>query len=260
MIDARSNRYDRQEAFAPLGPDGQEILRNSSALVVGVGGLGSWMAELLTRAGVARLRLVDDDVVDWSNLHRQAMYTRAHAQASTPKAAAATARLGEINDAVTVEPVIERLTPGNIDRLAGDVDVILDGTDNFATRFVLNDYAVRESKPWVFAGAAGGQGQVLAIHTPATPCLRCIYESPPPAELELNAQTIGILGPVVSAMASIASMEAIKLLAGRPEAASPYLLKLDFWDAAIQRVHAGSVTTGLHCPCCTDGRFEFLEG
>lgn len=173
-------RYSRQIVFRDLGLEGQRKLMSGRVLVVGAGGLGTWAAELLTRAGVGLLRLADDDKVDLTNIHRQGLYDESDAEASKPKVQAAAERLARINAGAAIETINTRLERTNIDSLAGDVDVILDGTDNFATRFLINDYAVKYGKPWIFAGVVGAEGQMMTIVPGRTPCLRCIMDSPPP--------------------------------------------------------------------------------
>ena len=247
-------------AFAPLGPDGQRRLMAARAVVVGVGGLGSWTAELLARAGVGFLRLVDDDRVELANIHRQGLYDQADAEAGRPKVQAAAARLQAINSKVTVEPVEQRLTAANVESLAGDVDVIVDGTDNFPTRFILNDFAVKTGRPWVFAGVVGAEAQTMTIVPGRTACLRCVYDEPPPPCMDPSCNAAGVLGPAVAAIAGIQATEALKLLAGCAEQASKWLLKLDLWTNQLQRIDAAAAAAaGPPCPCCKENAFDFLE-
>ena len=253
-------RYARQVAFAGLGPAGQRALLAGRALIVGVGGLGSWAAELLARAGVGLLRLVDDDRIDLTNIHRQALYDESDAAAGRPKVIAAAERLKKINSRVVVEPVEQRLDRGNIDSLAADADVIVDGTDNFPTRFLINDYAVKHARPWVFGGVIGAEAQTMTIVPPRTPCLRCIYDSPPPACVDPTCRSEGVLGPAVAAVASIQAAEAVKILAGLAQAVSGYLIKLDLWANTLQRIDVARACENVDCPCCRRKDFEFLEG
>ena len=254
---ANFGRYHRQIVYAPFGVAGQQRLCGGKALVVGVGGLGSWVAELLTRAGVGMLRLVDDDRVELVNVHRQSLYDESDAENQRPKAQAAARRLRQINAAVEVQPVIERLTARNVARLAEGVDVILDGADNFAARFVVNDYCVKNSLPWVFAGVVGAEGQVMSVVPGRTACLRCVYDSPAPPCAEPTCRASGVLGPAVAAIASMQAMEAIKILAGRADQVSPFLTKLDFWTNQFQRIDTS--VAGANCPCCKQRQFEYLE-
>ena len=252
-------RYDRQMVFPSLGLEGQRRLMRSRALIVGVGGLGSWAAELLARAGVQGLRLVDNDRVDLCNLHRQSLYSQADADSRLPKVQAARRRISEINTAVEVEPVDARLDAHTLSALAEGMDLILDGTDNFATRFIINDFSVKTGRPWVFAGVVGAEAQVMPIVPGRTACLRCVYDSPPPPCLDPVCRAAGVLGPAVAAIASLQAMEALKILSGHPEQVSPYLLKMDLWSNAIQRIHTTGDARRADCACCNQRHFEFLE-
>lgn len=252
-------RYQRQVAFAPLGAAGQRALMGARALIVGVGGLGACLAELLARAGVGRLRLVDDDRVDLTNIHRQVMYDEADAAAGTPKVAAAAEHLRRINARVQVEPVVGRLDKHNVAALADGADVMLDGTDSFPTRFIMNDYAVKAGLPWVFAGVVGAEAQTMTIVPGRTACLRCVYDRPPPPCVDPTCRSAGVLGPAVTAIASIQAAEAMKILAARPDRVSPYLLKLDLWTNQLQRLDAAAAAAKGKCPCCKERIFEFLD-
>ncbi|MFP4139073.1 MAG: HesA/MoeB/ThiF family protein [Planctomycetota bacterium] len=247
--------FDRQLAFAEWGPAAQDTLGRSRVLIVGAGGLGSWMIELLARAGVGSLRLADDDVVTATNLHRQAMYTPAQAADGVKKVDAAADTIERINPTVRVEGCPVRFTPDTADELTDEVDIILDGTDNFPTRFTINDQAVKRAIPWVFAGAAAAQGQVMAVLPGRTACLRCLYETPPPKNMEITAQTVGVINPIVAAVSSIAVAQAMRILAAAGGAA-PCLLRLDVWNAVAQRLTA---TRRTDCPCCSRREFDYLE-
>jgi len=251
-------RYGRQVAFAALGREGQRRLTAGSALIVGVGGLGSWVAELLARAGVGFLRLVDDDKVDLTNIHRQAMYDESDAAAGQFKAEAAAGHIRRLNAAAAVEAVIERLDAANIARLAEGAGVIIDGTDNFATRFIINDYSVKTRVPWIFAGVVGAEAQTMTVVPGRTACLRCVFDSPPPPCVDPSCRSEGVLGPAVAAIASIQAAEAMKILSGRLGDVSTCLLKVDLWRNTIQRITAAEARAA--CPCCGKRRFDFLEG
>ena len=260
MLDpANARRYARQTAFEGLGADGQRRLLAARVLLVGVGGLGSWTAELLARAGLGRLRIADADVVELANLHRQALYDESDAQRRRPKVHAAADRLRCINADLAVEPVAERVEAGNIARLAEGVDVILDGTDNFAARLLINDYCVRAGVPWVFAGVVGAEGQVMTILPGRTACLRCLHEGRPTDAEELAPQAMGVLGPAVATVAAFQAAEAMKLLAGRLDAVSPWLTKVDLWRNTVRSIAIGPDTRDPSCVCCGRRRFEHLE-
>ncbi len=252
-------RYERQIVFDGLGAGGQRSLMAGRVLIVGLGGLGSWAAELLVRAGVGFLRLVDDDSVALSNIHRQGLYDEADARRSVSKVAAAAGRLRRISRTVQVEPVAERVTPGNVERLAEDVDVILDGTDNFPTRFLLNDAAVKLARPWIFAGVVGAEAQTMTILPGQTPCLRCILDPEPPQSAERTCRSVGVVGPAVAAVASFQAAEAMKILAGRTDDISPYLVKFDLWANTMQRIDVARAGRQADCPCCGQHEYEFLE-
>jgi adenylyltransferase/sulfurtransferase len=247
-------------AFPPLGLAGQRALTSGKALIVGVGGLGSWAAELLARAGVGFLRLVDNDKVDFTNIHRQGLYGEADAAARKPKALAAAERLKQVNADVAVEPVVARLDKNNIYSLTDGVGVILDGTDNFATRFLLNDYAVKFSRPWVFAGVVGAEAQTMTIVPGQTPCLRCVLEAPPPPCVDPSCQAAGVIGPAVAMIAAVQAAEAIKILIGKSDLVSPYVTKIDLWNNTVQRIDASASCRDVDCTCCKRKYFDYLDG
>lgn len=253
-------RYQRQVALPQLGPDGQLRLASGRVLVVGLGGLGSWVAELLARSGVGFLRLADDDLVELANIHRQALYGEAEAAGRLPKVHAAAAHLATINRSVVAEPAAERVDRFNLDRLAGDVDLLIDGTDNFETRFLLNDYAVKHGKPWIFAGVIGTEAMTFTFVPGRTLCLRCLLDSPPSECGATSCRERGVLGPVVAAVAALQAGEAIKLLSGHVEVASEYLVRFDPWQNLFQRVNVlkGS-RRAKDCICCDQGDYEYLE-
>jgi adenylyltransferase/sulfurtransferase len=251
-------RYARQMVFAPVGAAGQKKLAAGRVLIVGVGGLGSWVAELLARAGVGFLRLTDDDRVDEVNLHRQALYAQADADARRPKVQAAAARLRQLNSQAAVEPIAQRLDHRNIAALADDVQLIIDGTDNFATRFLINDYSVKMARPWIFAGAVGAEAQMAVFVPGQTACLRCVLDELPPVCRDPNCRTAGVLSMPVAAIAAFEAMEAIKILLGRLDAVSPYLLKLDLWSNQVQRLNLAR-HRNAQCECCGQRQFEYLQ-
>ena len=258
-INETTLRFARQAAFDAWGPDAQKSLQQGRVLIVGVGGLGSWTAELLTRSGVGFLRLVDDDLVELTNLHRQALYGENEANVRRPKVLAAADRLRLLHRDTKVEAISERVDRFNISRLVKDMQVIVDGTDNFPIRFLINDCCVKKHRPWVFAGVVRAEGQVMTIRPGQTPCLRCLMEAPPPACTDPSCRQAGVLGPAVSAMASFQAMEVLKLIAGRWEASSPHLLKVDMWHNATQQLRYDGPRRNPPCPCCGMGEYEFLE-
>jgi len=255
----RWDRYVRQVAFEPFGFSGQKALLGGRALLVGVGGLGSWVAELLARAGVGFLRLVDDDYVDLTNIHRQALYAQQDADRGRHKVEAAAHRLQHINDACLIETATKRLDRFNIDCFAQDVDVVIDGLDNFAACFIINDYCVKKGLPWIFAGVVRTEAQTATIIPGQTPCLRCLLEDPPLPCTELNCRHVGVFGMAVAAIAAFQAMEAVKIMSGRHEDVSPYVLKFDMWANTLNRLHFNNSGKQPSCPCCDLQEFEYLE-
>ena len=192
------DRYSRQILFPGIGERGQEALLAGHVVIAGCGALGSFHAAALARAGVGRLTLIDRDYIEPSNLHRQWLFEEEDAAEGLPKAVAAARRLGRINSSIQVHPAIADLTGGNAEELLGDADVILDGTDNFETRYLINDAAVMLDKPWIFGGVIGSEGQTMTIRPGVTPCMRCVIETSPPPGMTPTCETAGVLGPAVA--------------------------------------------------------------
>lgn len=253
-------RYARQVALPGVGASGQRRLAESGVLVVGCGALGSVSAELLARGGVGQLTVVDRDVVDWTNLHRQGMYGERDAAAGVPKAHAAAQRLREINSSVHVEAFAVDLTSRNVERVltaGGRVDVIVDGTDNFETRYLLNDVAVRSGLPYVFGSALGVRGQVAVLAAGGGPCLRCLCDRLPAAGSQPTCESAGVLGPVAWVVGALQAAEAMRLLLHPGAEASSLLLDIELWPWRIRTVDlAGARQSG--CVCCGQRRFEYL--
>lgn len=258
--DAQFERYSRQVRFAPLGEAGQRQLSAARVLVCGCGALGSVIAETLARAGVGFLRLVDRDFLETGNLHRQILYDESDVAEGLPKSAAAAKRLRQINSQVQVEAVVEDVTFKNIRPLADDVDLLLDGTDNFQTRYLLNDYAQATGKPWVYGGCIGAEGQTMTIVPSKTPCLACVMPEPPPASVTPTCETAGVLGPIVNVIASIQAMEALKILSGNAAARNRGLTVVDLWRNELRTVGLAALAESSHCPVCQQREFAWLEG
>lgn len=257
------SRYDRQQLLWQIGPAGQDRLAGSCALLVGCGALGSVIADLLVRAGLGELRIVDRDTVEASNLQRQTLFDEADAAAGTPKAIAAAARLGRINASVSVAATVADFSPANAPALADGADVLLDGTDNFETRYLLNDLAVRDGLPYVYGGAVGTTGTLMTVlPTQATggptPCLRCLFPQPP-AGGGTTCDTVGVLGPLIAIVAGAQATEAIKLLVGDHESVDRRLRSIDAWSNQWRAIDL-SDSRQADCPCCGERRFEYLDG
>ena len=251
-------RYARQVLFPPLGEAGQQALGRATALIVGCGALGTHLADLLARSGVGRLRIVDRDVVERSNLQRQSLFDERDVAEGLPKAAAAARRLADINPEIAVEAVAAHLDAGNIERHADGVDLLLDGTDNFETRFLLNDLALSRSLPWVYAACIGAYGMTMTIVPGTTPCLRCLVRDPPAPGTVDTCDTAGILGPAAAMASALAAAEAIKILSGARADISRDLVAFDLWANTTQRLKMDRDAMSRDCPACVEGRYEFL--
>jgi molybdopterin-synthase adenylyltransferase len=257
VIRPLDQKYSRQMLFAPLGRDGQERLAASSAVLVGCGAIGAAAANLLVRSGIGRLRILDRDFVEVSNLQRQSLFNEEDAREALPKAVAAERNLRSINSDVQVEGVVADLTPRNAVEFLSGYPLLLDGTDNFETRFLINDFAVQTTTPWIYAAAVASYGLTMAILPGQTPCLACLLDSPAGAGLEETCDTVGVLGPIVNLIASLEVAEAMKLLAGRSTALHGRLLSYDVWSGHFQSLHA---ERNPHCHVCVDHQFSYLDG
>ena len=243
--------------FAPLGPEGQERLRTAAVVLVGCGAIGAAAAQLLVRAGIGRLRILDRDFVETSNLQRQSLFDEADAAQALPKAVAAERKLRAINSDAQIEGRIADLSPKNAAELLGGFPLILDGTDNFETRFLVNDFAVKSSTPWIYAAAVASYGVTMTIRPGQTPCLSCLLEASNRAGLEETCDTIGVLGSIVSLIASLEVTEALKILAGRSDALHGRLVSCDVWSGRFQSIRAERNPT---CRACARKEFAYLEG
>lgn len=252
-----NERYSRQILFNGIGKEGQQRLGNSRALLVGCGALGSAHAEALARAGVGNLRIVDRDFVEASNLQRQTMFTERDAADRTPKAVAAASHIRELNSEIEVEAEIADVNHSNIERLINDCDVVLDGTDNFATRYLINDACVKHETNWIYGAAVGSYGVTMTIRPHQTPCLRCVFEEAPPAASAPTCDTAGVIMPIISVVAAVQVSEALKLLTGEVAALHGSLMQFDVWRNEWRKINPGSPATD--CPTCALGKFQTLE-
>ena len=223
-------RYDRQMRYRRVGAEGQRRLGSSRVVVVGVGATGGVIAETLARAGVGRLSLIDRDYPELVNLQRQTLYSEADVATGDPKAIASARRLREVASTVQIDPVVAELHAGNARHLLHGADVIVDGTDNFAARYVINDTALLLGRPWVYCGAVGAHGAAMAIGPGGRPCLRCLYPEPPDPSSVETCDTVGVLGPAVSAAGAHAAMLAMRWLLG--DAPESHLVHLDVWHGS----------------------------
>lgn len=249
-------RYSRQILFSGLGQAGQRHLSNSRAVIIGCGALGTMQAEMLARAGVKNLRIVDRDFIEESNLHRQIMFDESDALERLPKAIAAKNRIAKINSEIEVEAIVADVNYSNIEEFIHDADVILDGTDNFETRYVLNDAVVKLDKIWVYGAAVAAHGLQMTIIPNQTPCLRCVFPEAPAAGTSPTCDTSGVILPIIATIASFQVTEALKILTGQRDKLHGKLLQFDLWDNRNSGIKLGEPDPD--CPCCGLKNYEFL--
>lgn len=268
-------RYHRQMLLPGFGLDGQRRLRGSTALVLGCGALGCVVADLLARAGVGHLVIVDRDFIDPTNLQRQVLFDERDVADALPKAEAARRRIASINSGVTVTAIVDDLNHTNIERYAAGAHVLVDGLDNLETRYLANDLAVKSGRPYVYGAAVGTTGMALPIlprgagdtdpdtawgDSIATPCFRCLFEEAPPPGTSATCDTAGVLNAATAIVGSFQAAETLKILTGNYEQVSRRLLVVDLWSNDLQWLDLAGVRERADCPCCRHRRFEYLEG
>ena len=253
----RDERYSRQILFPGVGVEGQRKLTASRITIVGCGATGSVLASLLARAGVGTIRIIDRDYVEPSNLQRQSLFDEADAAESLPKAIAAARKIAAFNSEIVLEPHVADLTPTNIEALIEGAQLILDGTDNFETRYLINDFAVKNSLPWIYTAAVGSYGVTLNVLPGKTACLACIFSNPPQGTFE-TCETAGILNSAVNLVASIAVTEAVKLLVGADDWLRHTLLSFDVWRN--ERAEVAADKPRPDCRVCGEHEFHHLAG
>ncbi len=251
------SRYSRQERFAGIGPEGQKRLRASRVLVVGCGALGSALAEMMVRAGVGVLTVVDRDFVEASNLQRQSLFDEEDARLGLPKAAAAAARLRRLNSEVEVRGLVADVSAENAEGLVRGADLVLDGTDNFEARYLLNDVCLRARVPWVYGACVGSYGLALLVRPGASPCLRCVLGERPAPGAGPTCDTAGVVAPIVHVIAGVQAAEALKVLSGRTESLLPGLVTVDLWAGSFEVMDLSGQAPS--CPACTAGRFDYAS-
>ncbi len=251
-------RYSRQILFEEIGQEGQARLMDARVALVGCGALGTVQASLLVRAGVGHLRIIDRDFVEESNLQRQILFDEEDVRAILPKAVAAEKKLRATNSLVDVEGLVEDLNASSIGRLLSGFDLVLDATDNFDARFLLNDYCVKTATPWIYGACVGSYGLTFPILPGDTACLRCVFESAPPPGLSPTCDTAGVLGPIVGVVASLQAAEALKILSGRRERVSRRISVVDVWEGRQSQIDLPAREPA--CPCCGKREFPYLEG
>lgn len=254
-------RYSRQIRFAGIGPSGQQRLRSAKVLLCGCGALGTTLAETLVRAGIGMLRIVDRDFVDLSNLQRQVLFDEQDVADHLPKSVVAAAKLARINSEVRIEPHVADLDWRNAREFIRDVDLILDGTDNFETRFLINDVSLETGIPWVYAGVVGSHGQTMAIFPNQSACLRCVIESPPDPGTTETCDTAGVIAPAIQMITALQATAALKILSGQPELVRSQLTIVDVWEGTLRQMNLSNLRENGQCPACgPERRRDWLQG
>ncbi|HEY0321959.1 MAG TPA: ThiF family adenylyltransferase [Pyrinomonadaceae bacterium] len=252
-----NERYSRQILFEGIGRRGQERLLASSVLIIGCGALGTAHAEALARAGVGHLRLVDRDFIEPSNLQRQTMFTERDAQERLPKSVACARHISEINSEIEVEAEVADVNQTNVERLIDGCELVLDGTDNFSTRYLINDACVKHNKSWIYGAAVSSYGVTMTVRPHVTPCLRCVFEEAPQAGSAPTCDTAGVIMPIISLVSAVQVSEALKLLVGETESLHNSLMQFDVWRNEWRRIALGK--PNADCPTCALGGYEALD-
>lgn len=251
------DRYARQMILPEVGREAQERLAGARTAVIGCGALGTVVCNHLVRAGVGYVRIIDRDYIELNNLQRQILFDEDDIAQGLPKAVAAAAKLRRVNSQVTVEPLVTDINPRNVEEMIRDVDLVLDGTDNFETRFLVNDACIKHRIPWIYAGVISTYGMTMAIIPHRTPCLRCLMAEMPPAGSTPTCDTVGVLSTAVDIVASLEVTEGLKWLMGREEEMHKQLIFINAWTVELQRLSVNKRAGA--CPVCEKGRFDFLE-
>jgi adenylyltransferase/sulfurtransferase len=257
MTSPDNQRYSRQIRYSEIGEDGQKRILQGRVAIVGCGALGSVQAEALARAGVGFIRVIDRDYIEFSNLQRQLLFDEHDAEAASPKAIAAAGRMRAINSEITVEPVVADLTPSNADDLLADVHLILDGTDNFETRYLINDFAISRGLPWIYGAAVGSYGLKMPVLPGRTCCLRCVFPEPP-SGVQPTCETAGVLGPITMTIGALQAADALKILAGHTDRVVAQITIVDVWTGEILQTRQPAPRAA--CPACGRREFVYLEG
>jgi adenylyltransferase/sulfurtransferase len=259
MPGPNDDRYSRQVLFRSVGEAGQARIRAARVLVAGCGGLGAESASLLARAGVGFLRIADRDVVELSNLQRQALFEEADVREGLPKAVAAARPRSRVNTDVTVEPVVVDMGPKNVRGLLEGIDLVVDGFDSFEARFLLNDACVEKGTPWVYGACIGSTGLAALLVPGHTPCLRCLMPEIPEPGTSPTCDTAGILGPAAHLAASMQVGRALRWLATREAPSEAEVVYADVWEGRFSRVALPYRPDESRCSCCVERRFDFLS-
>lgn len=254
------DRYNRQMLLPFIGEEGQKKLASATAVVAGCGALGTVIANCLARSGVGYIKVVDRDFVELSNLQRQVLFDEQDVRENMPKAAAAERKLKLINADIKIEGIVTDINPANVEDLIKGADVVVDGADNFETRFVINDACVKHNIPWVYGAAVGTTGMSMTIIPGQTPCIRCLFETAPPPGMTPTCDTAGVLGMQTGLIGNFEAAEALKILCGKKESINTKLFSIDMWSGEIHQFKIARAREVANCPCCKQRNFEFLEG
>jgi len=257
MTEQANQRYSRQILFPPIGTNGQEKLMQSRVAIVGMGALGTVLANHMVRAGIGMVRIIDRDFVEESNLQRQMLYDEEDARQHLPKAVAAAGKLEKINSMVRVEAVVADVNATNAEQLLADVDLILDGSDNFQIRYLINDVSIKHGIPWVYGGAVSARGMFAVIRPQVSPCFRCLFPHPPTGRGE-TCDTAGVIGPIIHIVASYQAAEGLKLLVGAHTEINPNLEQFDIWDNEHMQMNIEQ-GKDANCPACSQRQFHYLD-
>jgi molybdopterin/thiamine biosynthesis adenylyltransferase len=246
--------------FAGIGPEGQQRLAESRILLVGCGALGCVLADTMVRAGVGHVRIADRDFVELSNLQRQVLFSEQDVADHLPKAIAAERRLRQVNSEVTIEPVVVDVDYSCIAQLAEGVSLILDGTDNFEIRYLINDLSLETGIPWIFTGCTGSAGQVMPVFPHQSACLRCLIPSPPPPGSTETCDTAGVIGPAIHVVASMQAAIALRILVGQSDQVERRLSIIDVWTGSFRPIDVSRLRESGTCPACQEGERLWLRG
>lgn len=255
MNESTRARYLRQIIFPNIGAAGQEKLLAARVLIVGVGATGSVIASTLARSGIGFLKIADRDFVELNNLQRQVLYDEDDVSSRTPKAIAAAQKLGRVNSSIQIVPRVVDVHAENIEELVDDVDLVLDGTDNFETRYLINDACVKHNKAWIYGGAVSSYGASMTIIPHASACFRCVFLNAPPPGTLPTCDTAGVIAPIVNVVGSLVSSEAIKFFVGNGER-NRGLIHIDLWENTFDTF---SIEHRADCRCCVKHQFDFLD-
>ncbi|MCI0525839.1 MAG: ThiF family adenylyltransferase, partial [Nitrospira sp.] len=259
-MDKNLERYSRQVFFPSIGEEGQRRLLNSYVALMGCGALGTVIASSLARAGVGRLKIVDRDFVEENNLQRQILFDEDDVKENLPKAVAAHRKLEKINSHIQIESLVTDVNPTNVEGIIKGADLVMDGTDNFETRYLINDACVKHKIPWIYGACVSSYGLSMSIIPYQTPCLRCVLETAPPAGATPTCDTAGVIGPIVNTIASLQVTAGLKILTQNWKTLRPEIVMVDIWEGTFTKADISNSREASNCPACKQGKFEFLEG